>query len=155
MTTLEADSIRSFWALFLGSKIGSDGSIPGFDRWWKQAHPDLAKLGQRMAGAAANQIERGAPMDDCVASAVSGFKRAVQAFRPPRQSESPPAWSQFCGEVFERVMDHGWKPPQVLQALYGAEQRFVSLECPIREWIEELEAMGTEWREVSRETASV
>lgn len=146
MSQAHADAVRMFWSMFLQVKVSSDGSVPGFNRWWSEAHPDLRAIGQRMAVAAAHKVDAGAPSDQVVIPAVAAFRRSVQQFRPRREGDSPPAWSQFCGEVFAQVMDHGWKPPQVLQALYGAEERFVALDCPIREWIRDLEAMGSEWK---------
>ena len=146
MTQAYADAVRAFWALYLGSKITSDGSVPGFNRWWTESHEGLRKIGQRMASECGYHADRGAPADQVVIPAVAQFRRAVQQFVPPRHEESPPAWASFCGEIFARVMDNGWKPPHVLQALYGAEERFVALGCPIREWIADLEAMGEEWQ---------
>lgn len=90
MTNLTADTIRAFWSVFLGAKIASDGSVPGFDRWWKDAHPDLHKIGMDLAYGAAHLVEQGASMDDTVATNVAAFKRSVQAFRAPTPEPANP-----------------------------------------------------------------
>jgi len=148
-----AETIRQFWALFLGVSVERDGSVPGFDRWWTDSHPELREIGQAMARQAALRASSGGEdFTGIIVPAVTEFRRAVQNFRPARHEESPPAWTKFCGEIYARVLGdgpgagNGWQPPQVLQALYGARDRFRAMDCPIDSWIAELERMGPTWR---------
>lgn len=139
----EADVERHFWAGFLGSKVEKDGQVPGFDQWWKKAHPRLAKMGLDLGRATAAHVAKGAPADEAIAIAVRSFRGSVQQFRPADHPTTD-RWSKFCSEIFNGVYEHGWKPPQVLEALEISRDLMQS-EGPIEAWIAEIRDYGESW----------
>ena len=134
---------RQYWAVLLKSKVEKDGQVPGFSEWWGKANPKLAKAVLRIGRATVDHVKRGAPADEAIGLAVAEARQTIQYFT---DSESPSTdrWTAFCSEILTMVREHGWKPPQVLEALETSRQAMLS-EGPVDLWIDELRSFGPVW----------
>jgi len=139
----EREAVREFWSAFLGSKVEKDGQVPGFSEWCKGAHPKLVKMGLRLSWETARHVKRGAPAGEAITLMVSQFRQAIPQF-VDNETPTTDRWTAFGHEIFLGVHQHGWKPPQVLDALELSRESMRS-EGPIELWISEVRDFGDNW----------
>lgn len=111
MPQIVADDIRrQFWAVFLGSKVASDGQVPGFSRWWDQADDWQRHQGTRYADACLAKIERDhRDAEECVAAGVAAFRETLRLYVPKQRVPVDAPEVKQLVQTLTRTL--GWSTP--------------------------------------------
>jgi len=83
-----AEIRRRFWATFLGSKVQSDGQVPGLRRWHDGATRFAQDLASLYANSCALKVERdGRDPDECIQAGVTALRAELRRYVPPEENE--------------------------------------------------------------------